>query len=336
MNKFYPRFEKDFLEMLEGMKGEKAAVLGHLRPDGDCIGSQVAFCRCLLALGIEAVCVNPHRIPRTLQPFVGDTPFLPLDEFQGRGQGYLGANVDCADKVRIGQELQVLFPEILVNIDHHISNEGYARYNFIDAGSSATAEILAGLFFDCALPIDETTAQALYMGIVTDTGQFRFPSTTGQVFEICRLLIERGADPAAAAMELFERESLSKLRLLERFLGSLRLECGGRACIGVIKNGVYTETGANREDSEGLVDYARSIEGVEIAVLLEERDGAIKGSFRSKDPAHRVDLLARNFNGGGHACAAGFNCSGRLEDFYTDLLEVLREHFEQSQTSTVS
>ncbi len=319
--------------MLHGLKGKKVAVMGHLRPDGDCIGSQVAFCRCLIGLGVEAVCVNPHAIPRVLQSFVGDTPFVPLDEFDARG--YIGANVDCADEVRIGKDLREFFPEIEVNIDHHISNEGYARNNFIDAGSSATAEILAGLFIDCGLPIEATMAQALYVGIVTDTGQFRFPSTTRQVFEICRLLTEMGADPAAAAMELYEKESLSKLQLLERFLASLRLECDGRACIGVIKNGVYNETGADREDSEGLVDYARSIDGVEVAVLLEERDGAIKGSFRSKDPVHRVDVLAKNFNGGGHACAAGFNCSGNLEEFYSNLVEVLREHFEEPANSTI-
>ncbi len=330
---FYPQFNQEFRQMLATMEDKKVVVLGHLRPDGDCVGSQIAFCRCLLAMEIEAVCINPDPIPRILRSFLGGTPFYLPHEFSG--EGFSAANMDCADKTRIGQGLQARYPEILANIDHHISNPAYGRYNFIDAGSSATAEILAGLFLDCGLPIDEIAAQALYVGIVTDTGQFRFPSTTRQVFEICRLLIERGADPAAAAMELYERESLSKLRLLERFLASLQLVCGGRACIGVIKNGVYQETGADKEDSEGLVDYARSIDGVEIAVLLEERDGAIKGSFRSKDPVHRVDQLARNFNGGGHACAAGFNCRGHLEEFYSNLVEVLQEHFRQAQTSPI-
>ncbi len=331
---FYPQFKPAFLEMLEALEGRKMVVLGHLRPDGDCVGSQVAFCRCLLARGIESVCINPHPVPRVLRSFVGDTPFYLPEKLNHAG--FQAANMDCADEVRIGPELRARHTEILVNIDHHISNPAYARYNFIDAASSATAEILAGLFFDCGISIDATTAQALYAGIVTDTGQFRFPSTTRQVFEICRLLIENGADPAAAAMELYEKESLSKLRLLERFLATLQLECDGRACIGVIKNGVYEETGADREDSEGLVDYARSIDGVEVAVLLEERNGAIKGSFRAKDPVHRVDQLAAKFNGGGHACAAGFNCSGILADFYPKLVAVLQEHFRQVQTTLIS
>ncbi len=318
--------------MLEALKGQKVVVMGHLRPDGDCVGSQVAFCRCLLSQGIESVCINPHPLPRVVRSFVGDTPFYTPDGFDD--DGFLAANMDCADEVRIGKELRARHPEILVNIDHHISNPAYARYNFIEAHSSATAEILAGLFFDAGIPIDATTAQALYVGIVTDTGQFRFPSTTRQVFEICRLLIENGADPAAAAMELYEKQSLSKLQLLERFLATLQLHCDGRASIGVIKNGVYEETGADSEDSEGLVDYARSINGVEVAVLLEERDGSIKGSFRSKDPVHRVDRLAGKFNGGGHACAAGFNCSGKLEDFYPNLVTVLQEHFQQTGISS--
>ena len=312
--------------MLKALRGQKVVVLGHLRPDGDCVGSQVAFCRCLLSRGIEAVCLNAHPVPRVLRSFVGDTPYYLPEKFNH--EGFLAANMDCADEVRIGRELQARYPEILVNIDHHISNPAYARFNFIDSTSCATAEILAGLFFDCGISIDPITAQALYAGIVTDTGQFRFPSTTRQVFEICRLLMENGADPAAAAMELYEMESLSKLQLLERFLASLQLECDGRACIGVLKNGVYEETGSDSEDSEGLVDYARSIEGVEVAVLLEERSGAIKGSFRAKDPVHRVDRLAAKFNGGGHACAAGFNCSGILADFYPNLVAVLQEHFQ--------
>ena len=152
------------------------------------------------------------------------------------------------------------------------------------------------------------TAQALYAGILTDTGQFRFNSTSRRCFLLAGELVARGAAPAEAGYELYERESVGKLQLLQRFLSSLRIECGGRVCIGRLPEALFAATGTGGEDTEGLVDYARSIEGVEIGVLIEERPGgALKASLRAKDPACRVDLIAAQFHGGGHACAAGLN-----------------------------
>jgi len=191
--------------------------------------------------------------------------------------------------------------------DHHVSNTGYAQHNFVDPASAATCEILAGLFLDADLPVDATAAQALYTGIVTDTGQFRFNSTTRRTFLLAAELMARGARPVEAGYELYERETAGKLQLLQRFLASLQLECAGRLCIGTLPDGIFAETGTNQEDTEGLVDYARSIDGVDVGVLIEERPGAIKASLRAKDPAYRMDRIAAQFNGGGHACAAGLN-----------------------------
>lgn len=323
----YPDLSPSFGEFLNDLTGKRVAVLGHMRPDGDCIGSQVALTRILRQRGIDAIAVNPDPVPRVLAAFVEDTPMTTTTAFDGRAD--CAVTVDCADQSRFGKPLRERFPEIEANIDHHISNDGYARRNFIHAQSSATAEILAGLFFDGDLTIDPVTAQALYVGIATDTGQFRFPSTTARVFEICVQLTACGADPASAAHSLYENESRSKIALLQRFLASFRYECGNRVCIGILPEGVYGETGADKEESEGLVDYARAIDGVDIGILLEERNGAVKGSFRSKDPIHRVDQLAGEFNGGGHACAAGFNLQGNLDRFYPQLIERLERHFNE-------
>ena len=196
----------------------------------------------------------------------------------------------------------------------------YGTENLVIATASATAEILAGFYFDNDYPIDAVTAQALYVGIATDTGQFRFPSTTPSTFEITRRLCEHGANPSAAAYELYEKESFAKIQLLKKFLDSLTMDLGGLVCIGLIKEGDYKTTGATIDDSEGLVDYARAIDGVEIGVMIEERNGAIKGSLRASDPKFRVDQIAKEFGGGGHACAAGLNldCS-TIEEFLPQL-----------------
>ena len=329
MGHYFPEQAEAFKHALDEIRGRKVAILGHVRPDGDCIGSQVGLARTMIAMGFDVVCYNQHPVPKNCMPFVGDTPFFLADESVEKDRVVI--TVDCADRKRLGAVLQAAYAEVWLNIDHHITNTQYAKHNIILGEASATGEILGGLLLDAALPMDAVTAQALYIGIATDTGQFRFASTTRDTFEICCHLMEKGADPASAAMELYERESPAKLALLQRFLASFQFVCDGRACIGVIDDAAWEATGASKEDTEGLVDYARAIEGVEIGVLLEEHNGEMKGSFRAKDPVHRVDQLAKQFNGGGHACAAGFNPDSTLKEFYPTLVDALEGHFSKAE-----
>ena len=323
---YFPKESILFARSIERLKGKQVAVCSHLRPDGDCIGSTIATVRTMNQLGINALGLNQDEAPANLKAFVADTPLFLAADFQPEEQ--VAVTVDCADKKRIGDRLVNLFPEVALNIDHHISNKAYALENLIVSDSSATAEILAGIFIDLGYKIDAVTAQALYVGIATDTGQFRFPSTTPKTFEIVRRLCEYGANPAEAALELYESESLAKIKLLQEFLKTLSMEFENRVCVGFLEPGVYQKTGANTDDSEGLVDYARCIAGVEIGVLIEECDGAIKASLRAKDPYYRVDLVAKRFSGGGHACAAGLNIDqSSIKEFYPQLIDALQEHF---------
>jgi phosphoesterase RecJ-like protein len=326
-NKFYPEESARFAQAIERLKGKKVAVLGHQRPDGDCIGSTVAVVRMLKNLGIEAIGLNRDATPTTLEAFVGDTPMALAADFTP--DGHIAVSVDCADFQRVGERLNELFPEVALNVDHHISNKLYGSENLVIATACATAEILAGCYLDNGYEIDAITAQALYVGIATDTGQFRFPSTTSDTFEIARRLCECGANPSAAAHELYERESFAKIKLLQKFLDSLTMEFENRVCVGLIEDGVYEQTGATIDDSEGLVDYARAIDGVDIGVLIEDRAGALKGSLRAKDPAYRVDQIAKQFGGGGHACAAGLNVeNSSIKEFYPQLMAAIGEHIK--------
>lgn len=327
-NKFYPEDSARFAAAIESLKGQKVAVLGHQRPDGDCIGSTVAVVRVLKTLGIDAIGLNRDATPATLEAFVGDTPMALAEDFTP--DGHIAVSVDCADFKRVGDRLNELFPEVALNVDHHISNKLYGAENIVIGTACACAEILAGFYLDNGYEIDAVTAQALYVGIATDTGQFRFPSTTPATFEIARRLCECGAQPATAAYELYERESFAKIKLLQHFLDSLTMEFDGRVCVGLIENGVYDETGATIDDSEGLVDYARAIDGVEVGVLIEDRAGALKGSLRAKDPKFRVDQIAKLFGGGGHACAAGLNVdNSSIKEFYPQLMAAIGEHLQK-------
>ncbi|MFP4166313.1 MAG: DHH family phosphoesterase [Opitutales bacterium] len=324
---FFPEEAQAFARALDGLKNKPVAVLGHLRPDGDCIGSIVALVRVLRERGIEAVGVCNDATPANLASFIGDTPFMRAQSFEP--EGHLAVAVDCSDFRRVGDRLNELFPVPALNVDHHISNELYASENIVVSNASATAEIIAGMLLDLGHSIDPVAAQALYVGIATDTGQFRFPSTTPKTFEITRLLCEHGARPAAAALELYERESFSRIKLLQAFLASLQLEFDNRVCVGFLEDDIFQQTGAGVDDGEGLVDYARSIDGVDIGIMIEEREGAIKASLRAKDPFYRVDRIAREFKGGGHACAAGLNIEpGTIREFYPELMSVLGKHLD--------
>lgn len=335
MTSFYPQYASGWRALLADLSGRKVAVAGHGRPDGDCIGSQVAMARVLRSLGYDVRCVNPDPVPRRLRFAAVDEVFHNADTLPA-GE-YAAIHVDCADPLRPGERLNARLHERVANFDHHVSNPGFARHNFVDAGSAAACEILAGLFVDLHLTIDAVTAQALYTGILTDTGQFRFNATSRRTFLLAAELMARGAKPAVAGYELYERETPGKLMLLQRFLASLRYECGGRVCIGVLPDGIFAETGTSPEDTEGLVDYARSIDGVDVGVLIEERLGAIKASLRGKDPAYRLDRVASVFNGGGHACAAGLNVkSTTTVDFLPRLVEALAAQLERSEEKPLS
>jgi phosphoesterase RecJ-like protein len=320
---YFPALSERFARMVTALAGRRIAVVGHARPDGDCIGSQIALARVLRALGHEVMCVNTDTVPRRLQYLVGNLKFVRPHDVPA-DQDWVSVWVDCADNLRAGDKARERFPAPFANIDHHLSNNGYAEHNFIDSGAAAAAEILAGIFADNKMPVDALAAKALFAGIMTDTGQFRFNSTTHRTFLITAELVALGASPSEAGGEIYERESLGKLQLLQRFLASLKLDCGGLVCVGSLPDGIFQETGTNVEDTEGLVDYARAIDGVEIGVLIEERPGAIKASLRCKNPIYRVDQVAGLFGGGGHACAAGLNLKNTpVAEFRPKLLGAL-------------
>lgn len=322
---YYPAFQEQFHSLLEIIRGKRVAVLGHRRPDGDCIGSQVALVRFLVAQGVDACAVNADSVPQKLTFLAEETAVLGPNDLEGTFDAAIC--VDCSDAYRMGPELQAIFPEIVASFDHHASNTGFATYDFIDGNSAATSQILAGLFLDVGFAVDGVTAQALYTGIATDTGQFQYGTTTQTVLELAAYLVGCGARPGDISEALYEHVSFARIRLLQRFLASLRIEFDGLVCVGVLPISFFEETGACAEDVEGLVEYTRSIDGVEIGILLEELGtDEVKGSLRAKRDAFRVDLLAAALGGGGHRCASGFRVEGSIESIYPKIMKVVQEH----------
>lgn len=317
---YFPEHVSRFKDWLKSLSGKKIVVLSHMRPDGDSIGSLVGLVRILRSLGIDVQAVNPDRVPRTLNFLLGDTEVIEEGAFSSDRDATI--LVDCADPFRIGKELSDSLPPFVGNIDHHVSNEGFAENDFILADAAATSEIIAGLAFDLGLEIDATAAQALYAGIVTDTGQFSYGNTSPRAFRLAEALCEKGADPSTVATQLYENDTFGRIQLLARFLSRLELHAEGRICVGYITEKDYVETGTSSEDAEGFSSYTRSIQGVELGVFLEDKAVGIKGSFRTRNQKVRADILAARFNGGGHASAAGFFVNDRpLKALIADILE---------------
>ncbi len=318
---------ENFAKLLAEAKGRKIAVVGHMRPDGDCVSSQFAMAEILKNAGAEVVCVNQNKMPY-LYKNLAKAEFVDAESFTDTSWDIL--LVDCSDIKRANVALSERFGKIFACIDHHASGASKAEINVVDIEAGATAELIALAVDKLNLEISKTTANLLFMGIVTDTRQFTTTSTRLESFEAARAMVKRGANPNVVAQELYQRERLAKMRLLSYYLATLEMYCDGKVCFGFIPQGTFEKTGSCKEDTDGLVDFARSIEGVEIAATLEElSDGSVKGSLRGRKPEYQVNKIAELFGGGGHLAAAGF--TAREETFSTiipKLVELCKEHLK--------
>lgn len=320
---YYPQLAETFGGLLDSIKEREVLVLGHARPDGDCIGSQIALTRLLQQNGVNAFALNADPVPEALNFLNGDVQVGQLTKESFNGSFLLF--VDCADEHRVGvaASKSIAGETFVGNIDHHISNTNYATHNLVESNSAATCEILAGLAFDMEWTIDAPTAQALLTGIMTDTGRFGYPATSSRVFELSGRLVNCGARPHVAAQSLYENEPFSRLKLLQKFLATLRTEFNGKLGLGFLKRQDFLDTEATSEQTEGFVDFTRSIRGVKIGLYFEERKTTVKASLRAESAEYRVDQIAKSFGGGGHACAAAFSSDLSIEELEPKIIEAV-------------
>lgn len=315
-----------FEKAVTSLQGKRVAVFRHIKPDGDCLGSQVATVRLLLQHGVHAFACNQDLIPDPLRFLLGDTPMEEATALTAPVDAVI--TVDCATQERMGRSVVKRFPQVFLNIDHHISNTQFAEINIVESAACATAEVLTLLANALSWPLDSLTAQGLYTGIATDTGQFQYAGTTEEVFGLAGQLVAAGADPSEISRQLYSNRLLSSYQLLQRFLCTLQV-CGeGRVALGYLKNEDYRQTGCDDADSEGFVDYTRSIKGVLIGVFLYERKSLTKVSIRAELAHFAVHDLASQFGGGGHPCAAGFSVKEPVERFLPKLLEAVEKHLQ--------
>ncbi|HNQ74202.1 MAG TPA: bifunctional oligoribonuclease/PAP phosphatase NrnA [Verrucomicrobiota bacterium] len=285
-------------------------IVGHMRPDGDCIGSQLGLMLALRAIGKQVVCWNQDAMPlkyRFLDP--GHNFVKPKS-----GQEFdLVIAVDCASLERLGTVARrVTRRRQLINIDHHESNTRYGDINWVSAREPSTGELIYHLMKAAGWPVTKPIADCLFTAVSTDTGSFQYASTRPGTFHVGAELVTHGANLARICHEVYQSFPLARVRLLKHVYNKFKLTHNDRIAYFWLKKADLARTGAGSSDTEGLIDHIRAIEPVVVACVFEEIEPeTIRISLRSKCRSVNVNDICRQFGGGGHGAAAGAMIAGR-------------------------
>jgi phosphoesterase RecJ-like protein len=304
---------------------QRFAVLSHVRPDGDALGSQLALALSLEGAGKEVAVWNEDGLLKNYSFLPGGEklvkpPSTP-QEFD------VAIALDTATQKRLGTAGDaVKSAKLWINIDHHPSNPGYGDLVCVDPAAPATGQILFELLKAEQWPIDRAIAENLYVAISTDTGSFQYPNTTARTFEIAGELVRSGVDVGRVSQQLYQSYPRRRIELLRALLGTMRFDAKGSVASFSLSLQTAAELGALPEDNEGLIDHLRAIEGVIVAAFFEELpEGKVRVSLRSKSEAADVSAICQKFGGGGHTLAAGARVRGTLAEVEERVLAAIRD-----------
>jgi len=285
-------------------------VVGHLRPDGDCVGSQLGLALALRNEGKKVVCWNEDAMPQKLK-------FLDPDGlFQKPKPGQKFDCViatDCASFERLGKVGPCIADrKLLTNIDHHESNTRYGDLNWVSAREPSSGELIYRLLKIARWPITKLIADNLFTAVSTDTGSFQYPSTRPGTFHVGAELVTRGANLAKICNEVYQSYPVSRARLLKHVYSHFKLTHDDRISYLWLKKADLARTGSESNDTEGLIDHIRAIEPVVVACVFEEIEPELtRISLRSKSEKVNVNEICAQFGGGGHPAAAGARIPGK-------------------------
>lgn len=294
-------------------RGQRFLVCMHEFPDGDALGSALALAMALTERGKDVVVYSPQGAPQNLR-------FLPWADRIVRTLGKeekfdVTVACDAGDDTRLGPDLPA--PErrgVVVNLDHHPRGRAFGDANLVDSGAAAVGVLVHRILSAMGHPVSRDIAVCLWVSIATDTGNFRHSNTNAECMRLACALVERGVQPGEISSRMYECQPLSRVRLLAEVLKTLTVTPDGKVAWVVASRGVFEIAGTAEETADGFINYPRSIEGVEVALLFrEEAPTRFRVSFRSRGKVD-VGTIATRFGGGGHHNASGCSVPGRLED----------------------
>jgi phosphoesterase RecJ-like protein len=299
----------------------KFAVLSHVRPDGDALGSTLALALSLKELGKDVRAWNEEGMLEKYNflpqaELLTQPPSAP-DDFD------VAIALDTAVQNRLGTTVAAIgHAKLWINIDHHPSNPRYGDLVYIDPTAPATGQILFEFLTHQKFLITPAIAENLYAAISTDTGSFQYPNTTARTFEIAAELVRCGVDVGRISQLLYENFPRRRIELLRELLGTMRFACDGKLAWFSLSQASALALGVLPEDNEGLIDHLRAIRGVIVAIFFEELpDGKVRVSMRSKNEAVDVCAICTQFGGGGHVLAAGARVRGTLAEVEKKIVE---------------
>lgn len=277
-------------------------ILTHAHPDGDTLGCGFGLCRALMKMGKRVRVINADEIPKKYDYLYKDIVFENFKE------DFVVA-VDVATENLLGKLSEIYGGKINLCIDHHGTNTEYAEKLLLET-TAAACETIYKVILELGVKIDKKTAACLYTGISTDTGCFRYASSTPSTYRIAADLIEKGADNGFINRLMFETKTKTYARLEKLAIEGMRLYCNERVAVITVTQEMYAKTGSNEQETEALAPLTRQIEGVEVGITIREKeDGTCKASLRTFDKVNAAEL-AKCFGGGGHpqAAACRFDC----------------------------
>lgn len=291
-------------------------ICGHVSPDGDCLGSQLALAAALEQLNKHVTCVlvKDEPIEANLgRVLVGSDKLLFAGEFSGAVGTFVG--VDVPTRERIGEHACALLDqaEFSITIDHHAVDDTMCDMVYVDPDAASTTLLIWQLAGYLGVKRQGAVADCCYTGLVTDTGRFQYQNTDARAMAFASEMVSEGANPAAVSREVFQNRTYASMQL--EATAVLRTEFGPqkRFALGYLTLEDFKRFGAQKSDAEPVINALRCIEGVSVACMLREQDDCIRGSLRAKDDVD-VSAIARGFGGGGHVAAAGFTMHCSLDD----------------------
>jgi phosphoesterase RecJ-like protein len=328
----------EYNQIIDFFKTHDHFILGcHINPDGDAIGSLLALGLSLQMAGRKVEMLLPEGIPASFRFLDGGEMISPELPF-GLKEAVVVC-LDCAEANRLNAPAELLqdkqrFP-VVINIDHHISNDGFGDLNLVRPHASATGEIVHQLITSGGFPMDKRVAAAIYTAIATDTGFFRFSNTSGEALRIAAQLVEDyQVAPAFISERVHEEKSYESIKLMGEVLSTLKLSEDKKISWMKMDQALLAKYPVELDETEGFVSYANSIQGVLVGLLFKEvKPNEVKISWRSKEPVD-VSVLAAHFGGGGHARAAGCTIEGPLEEIIRSVLAYLDEYFRENHEHT--
>ncbi len=320
--------ELDLKELLEKLSKENQIIVSaHISPDADAVGSALGLAHGLKTSGKSVMVYLHDAIPARLQGLCGEIKVvqqiaeIDFNKFQTL------IVVDTASKKRVGKEIDSLFKSVKTtyNIDHHISNDRYAEFNYIEATAAASAVIVWKILKGLGVSFNKTIANLLYAGILDDTGRFCFSNTNVSALQCAADLVAEGAIPNFVSKQLYGNMPLKKLKMQADAIGRVQLLAAGKIALLSMSKKTLDNFQAEADDTDGLVELIRNIEGVEVAVFQREIEDGWKFSLRSKKEEIDVNQVALVFGGGGHKAAAGCKLAGTEEQTAKTLIEELKK-----------